>query len=223
MCSICEANSSDSLVNRASIIFDYNEPIITPLITNVIDNLPPSSSIEPLTEKQNHIAFKVTCTATDEGSGIDWYRFYVSKDGGDFKLWATTHRTSLTFIGQNGHTYSFYSVAIDNVGNMESAPLEADVTTLIDAEESLGVNPNPFVPSRGHEIITFFGGHLANSEIKIFNKAGYLVCTLHETEGEFTLDWDATNDDGKKLASGVYIWVVSGPSGKDKGKFAIIK
>jgi hypothetical protein len=42
--------------------------------------------------------------------------------------------------------------------------------------------------------------------------------------GEEQLDWDGTNDDGKPLASGVYIWVADIPGGNtEKGKVAIIR
>jgi hypothetical protein len=41
---------------------------------------------------------------------------------------ATTH-TSATFTGQNGHTYAFYSVATDNVGNREATPSTAQAST----------------------------------------------------------------------------------------------
>jgi hypothetical protein len=43
----------------------------------------------------------------------------------------TTSETSATFTGQNGHQYSFYSRARDNVGNIEDAPEQADVTTTV--------------------------------------------------------------------------------------------
>jgi len=109
------------------------------------------------------------------------------------------------------------------VGFVEGRPDGPDAVTTIKAKEEIGVSPNPFVPSRGHTAITFFGGSLPYSTIRIYNKAGRLVRTLRETKGRSTLEWDATNEDGKKLASGVYIWVLSGPAGKDKGKFAIIR
>lgn len=90
--------------------------------------------------------------------------------------------------------------------------------------EGIAVSPNPFVPSRGHTVISFFGNGLPYSKIKIYNKAAELVRTLEETEGKTQLDWDATSDDGKKLASGVYIWLSTSRDGKHKkGKFAIIK
>ena len=44
----------------------------------------------------------------------------------------TTH-TSATFTGENGDTYSFYSVATDNAGNVQPTPTAAKASTLVNA------------------------------------------------------------------------------------------
>jgi len=41
----------------------------------------------------------------------------------------TTSEPSVVFTGECGHRYSFYSVAVDSVGNAEAHPTVADVTT----------------------------------------------------------------------------------------------
>jgi hypothetical protein len=88
----------------------------------------------------------------------------------------------------------------------------------------VNVTPNPFIPSRGHSAITFFGEKLAGARIDIFNKAGGRVKTLRPAGDAVTVTWDAKNDDGAAVASGVYIWVATGNSGKrSQGKFAVIK
>ena len=55
-------------------------------------------------------------------------------DGGPYTLWlAGTPDTSAYYTGAGIKTHSFYSVAIDNVGNREAAPGTADAqTTLLD-------------------------------------------------------------------------------------------
>jgi hypothetical protein len=215
--------SGTYITNRASIVFDYNEPILTPMLTNVIDKEPPISTFNSLPLEQEHLAFKIDWAGTDSESGVAWYQIYKSENGGDYKLWTQTPDNSAIFIGKNENFYSFYSVAIDNVGNVETSPMSSIANTYIKAKENIAVNPNPFVPARGHEKITFFGGGVANARIKIYDKAGYLVKTLDEINGEKKLEWDATNENGRKLASGVYIWVLAGSGEKDKGKFAIIR
>src|SRR5207302_643579 len=64
------------------------------------------------------------------GSGIARYDVYVEDDEGPFKpfLLGTTS-TSYNFTGQAGHTYSFYSIATDNVGNRQATPTAAQEAT----------------------------------------------------------------------------------------------
>jgi hypothetical protein len=52
------------------------------------------------------------------GSGIATFDVFVSTDGGPFTPFQTaTTAAPATFAGAVGHTYGFYSVAIDEVGN----------------------------------------------------------------------------------------------------------
>ena len=51
------------------------------------------------------------------------YTIYDSDDGGPFTAFLTnTTLTSTTFTGQLGHTYGFYSVATDNLGDVQPTP-----------------------------------------------------------------------------------------------------
>jgi hypothetical protein len=215
------------IANRAWIVFrdsfTVNEPESTKMVLNTIDNMAPTAQIAQLGAIQDQIGFPISWSGSDSGSGISRYQIYYRENAGPYRLWATTDTTNAIFIGKNGASYDFFCLAIDNVGLTEPWPDTFEVSTAIDAPEGMGVSPNPYVPARGHELIYFYGGTVANATIKIYDKAGTLVQTLHETAGNYLLEWDATNDKGDKLASGVYIWVSSGPSGKEKGKFAIIR
>jgi hypothetical protein len=55
--------------------------------------------------------------------------------------------TSASYLGQYGHTYSFYSVATDNVGNVQPTPSSAQATTTVVSPLTLtsitAVSPNP--------------------------------------------------------------------------------
>jgi hypothetical protein len=56
----------------------------------------------------------------------------VSDDGGAFVLWLDdTILTTANYVGVAGHTYSFFSVATDNVGFIEAQPPVADATTMV--------------------------------------------------------------------------------------------
>ena len=83
--------------------------------------------------------------------------------------------------------------------------------------------PNPFKPSLGHTRITF-SRLTAHTKLKVFNIAGELV---YETEVDTPLGelaWDVTNNFGQKLASDLYIYLITDNNGhKATGKFAVIK
>jgi hypothetical protein len=68
------------------------------------------------------------------GAGVQGTTVYVSDNGGPFTAWLTnTTAASATFTGTVGHTYGFYSIAGDLVGNVEAAKTAAEATTTITA------------------------------------------------------------------------------------------
>jgi len=86
------------------------------------------------------------------------------------------------------------------------------------------VFPNPFKPSKGHSFISFrnFAGAIT---IRIFNIAGELMRTLEVKEGApQPYIWDVKDEDGKDLATGIYIYVITNfTQDKVTGKVSIIR
>jgi RHS repeat-associated protein len=135
--------------NVATIVFDANAPITTDqkddhdpskgvdpgkqcLIT--IDTGQPASTVAPLRATESSTNFTVTWSGQDDpgGSGIASYDVYFSDNGSPFVQFLTgTMQTSTTFHGVNGHTYAFFTVATDNVGNVQPTPASAQTTTKI--------------------------------------------------------------------------------------------
>jgi hypothetical protein len=117
---------------QARIVFDANAPIDTNIWINTLDLVPPTSSVNPLPET-NSPSFPVSWSGGDgTGSGIATYDVFVSDNGRPYVLWQdNVSVTSETFTGQRGHSYSFYSVATDNVGHVEAAPQTRDAITRI--------------------------------------------------------------------------------------------
>ena len=73
------------------------------------------------------------------GSGIASYSIYASENGRAFAPFLTdTTEPTATFFGQSGNTYAFYSVATDNVGNIQSTPTTAQVTATVTGTQILG-------------------------------------------------------------------------------------
>jgi hypothetical protein len=117
---------TDTIVrNRASITFDTNEPILTPEWLNMTDSAAPMSHINALQPTQDSSAFMVSWSGTDVGVGVKDYTIFVSDDDVTFVPWLSeTSETSSNFVGENGKTYYFYSVARDFVGNAEPVPTD---------------------------------------------------------------------------------------------------
>lgn len=130
--------SGTTISNKASIVFDTNDPIETPIWSNTIDLSSPSSAIEALAATQATNSFIVKWAGTDIDSGMRDYTIFVGVDGGTPTPWLVdTTETSATYTGEVGKTYAFYSVARDNVSNVESAPAAPDATTKV-AQASAG-------------------------------------------------------------------------------------
>jgi RHS repeat-associated protein len=137
--------------NVADVTFDLGNTIATDQVSETdptlgvdpnkqdlvtIDSGPPTSSVAALPAVTSVNAFIVSWSGTDDpgGSGIASYTVSISDNGGPFTPWLTnTTQTSATYVGQDGHTYAFYSVATDNVGNVQPTPTTAQATTTVDA------------------------------------------------------------------------------------------
>ncbi len=126
--------SGTSICNGASIIFDVNEPLVTPTWCNGFDATPPASAVAALPATQVSTDIALTWSGSDAGAGVASYTIYVSTNAGPFTAFLTdTPDTAATFAGVTGSTYAFYSVALDGLGHREAAPLVADAQTTIGA------------------------------------------------------------------------------------------
>ena len=95
-----------------NMVFDVNDPILTPVWVNSIDKTPPTSQVNALPAVQNSVTFPVTWSGGDAGAGIASFSIYVSEDGGPFALLLNeTKAASATFSGLAGKTYRFFSAA----------------------------------------------------------------------------------------------------------------
>ena len=141
--------------NIAYITFDFAETIAT----NQIDPHDPSAGTDPNSEAlctidsggpNSHVLtlppsisspFTLELSGQDDASGVEDYEVYKSVNGNPFSLWRTSLENSLVFYGREGDTYSFYSLAKDNVGNTEEIPFQADAsTTVIDIVPDLNTD-----------------------------------------------------------------------------------
>lgn len=118
--------------SQAAIVFDLNPAVLTPVWVNTIDADLPTSWVTQLPPTQTNPSFSVSWGGTDVGSGVDSYTIYVSVDGGIFDPWLqNTPETEATYPGSVGHSYAFFAVSRDLVGNAEPLKEIADATTYV--------------------------------------------------------------------------------------------
>ena len=121
---------------QAAVTFDTQPPLDTPEIFNTVDSgAGLTSTVATLPTFENSLTFPVSWSGSDasNGSGIDDFTVYVSDNGGPYTAWLQdTTLTSAPFVGQDGHTYGFYSVATDNAGNVQAPPTTAQANTQVD-------------------------------------------------------------------------------------------
>jgi uncharacterized repeat protein (TIGR01451 family) len=114
----------------------------TKVWTNTLDSTPPVSQVKAL-PPHSCLDFKVSWSGTDTGSGIQDYTVYVSDTGGPFTAWQiNSPATSATYQGEDGHSYGFYSIARDRVGNLELSNSAAEATTSVARTTTCGGPPS---------------------------------------------------------------------------------
>lgn len=119
--------------NRAGIVFDSNETIMTPLWTNTVDAVSPASQVVGL-ERQNDSILTIRIEGDDERSGIWKYEVYAQY-GKEAPWWkigeCTADSAQVDFRYYNGIDYGFCVLATDSAGNVEDKELvrEANIQT----------------------------------------------------------------------------------------------
>jgi hypothetical protein len=97
------------------------------------DTTAPASAIAAL-PAQSYAQIPLTWSGEDNagGSGLAGFDIWVSDNGGPFMRWLErTTLTSAFYPGVSGHTYAFYSTAVDSAGNVEPIPGAADAQTTV--------------------------------------------------------------------------------------------
>jgi hypothetical protein len=140
------------ITNQAIITFESNAPIATPITTNTLDSVAPTSSVAPLPSVVLDTNFTVSWSGSDDanGTGIANYRIFAADNSGGYSVWYNTATntnnvivTSASYTGQPGHTYKFYSMASDFAGNVEAPHTNADTTVLVSSNHPPVVPPVP--------------------------------------------------------------------------------
>ena len=127
--------------NRAGIVFDQNEVIMTPTWTNTIDRVKPTSRISDVNLSSDTTAV-VSIKSSDEGSGPWRYNVYVQYGSGAWFLAAENvpADTTATVKIYDGIEHHFYCVATDMAGNVEEKEARSEFTLIVSEREHGDVN-----------------------------------------------------------------------------------
>ena len=127
------ANGS-TISNKATIVFDANEPIVTNTYVNTFDTDYPTSKVTKA-EETSEGQLTVTVAGSDPTSGIDYYTVFAQKNGGEWLAVATVADGSPASISvEAGTTYALCALATDRVGWNEPKDLKAEVTLTTSGE-----------------------------------------------------------------------------------------
>ncbi|MCY2963957.1 MAG: cadherin domain-containing protein, partial [Planctomycetota bacterium] len=108
------------------------QPNVAFSMTFTYDSAAPASSVEELPATVIGTDVNLHWSGTDAGAGIATYSIYVSDNDGPYTPFLlNTTSTSAVFVGEDQHTYRFYSVATDQVGRIEAAPEFPDAVTTV--------------------------------------------------------------------------------------------
>lgn len=112
--------------NRASIVFDYEKPILTPIWTNIVDAVAPNSYINDLVMLNDTIVH-LTAEGTDERSGVWKYTWYVQA-GTNAPWWkeGETESPSFDYRIFEDIDYGFCVIVTDSAGNVERKVIERE-------------------------------------------------------------------------------------------------
>lgn len=181
------------LTNKASIIFDNNQPFITPNWVNTIDTVKPQSAVQPLSLQQADSVFTLNWTGFDSDAGVMSYNIYASvNDSNFFLLISETKRDSAVLKGKPGYTYEFFSQAIDFAGNIEDTTWNPDaVTTVVvglsDPDPQNWISsknqPNPFTESTTIEFYLLQSQKLYLEVSDLFGRVIYSTIEQHYVPG----------------------------------------
>lgn len=139
--------------------------------------------------------------------------------------------SALTLAVYNGTTQRWEPVAstVDTVARTVSGAVpHLSIFALLQHAPSAALNnvvvfPNPFRVDRGHTKMTF-DFLTAGSRVRLYDLSGELVTELTDEDGDGQVTWATTNDGGEKVASGIYLYMVTDASGqKHVGRLGVVR
>ena len=113
--------------NRAGIIFDQEEQILTPVWTNIIDAVKPTSYIENVTFEDDTLNFSFV--SSDNRSGVWYHTLYYRNDSTEMDWQVKKTRifeNSFMLRFDEYQTTEYLVMAVDSAGNVEEKEMMAE-------------------------------------------------------------------------------------------------
>lgn len=112
--------------------------------------------------------------------------------------------------------------AIVAAGIALGAPVGADAAIAANLNNVI-VYPSPFDVRLNHTVVTF-ANLTSTATLRIYKLTGEVVFEKEFTTVDGNAVWDVTNKDNNKVASGLYIYLITNSDGQKKtGKIAILR
>lgn len=122
--------TGDVIELSAGIVFDENDTIVTNSWRNTVDAGLPVSRLSAKKSETGDDCYVLTFEAVDDdnGSGVSHVLLYSANSNGVYEEIARCSPDSiLDFVITPGRMYQLYSLAVDNVGNVEESKTTPDV------------------------------------------------------------------------------------------------
>jgi len=192
--------------NDAAIYFDTNDPIITNEWMNTSDIIKPTSQMTAAPTRDN-LTINLTWSGSDVGSGVRSYDIYYSKNGQPFEVLRNfVIENTYSFEGEADQSYSFFTIATDNVGNVEDMKTLGDGQITLGAKqfeiiENISLYPNP---NNGQFNLNFDSKNNGTYKVTITDLLGRAIFSQNREIliGENNLELNINN-------SGIYLVSIS--------------
>jgi hypothetical protein len=187
-------------------IDNENKTVILGMISELV-NIRPNADLKVSASPEQASVADLVFTV-DAGYEVEFSTFKTERPG---------HELSFIYNLKEGGNWSVETILPEFQVDLSASK------AALPKEYALSQNyPNPFNPTTSFKLSL---PEASDYSVRVFNVAGQLVKTFqgHADAGELTLVWDGSNDQGGKVASGVYFYRAEAKSFAQTRKMMMLK
>ena len=209
-------NEETTIANKASIVFDNNNPIVTNTYTNRLDFSLPESTINFAKGTENN-NYRLEFSGNDKGAGIQYYRVYCSVNDSAYKLLKTTSLPIENFSVAKDKTVKLYSLAVDSLGYIESKTNIPDINLSYQTSvNNISNKSNVYIyPQPVKNLLNVYNFVQSDNytDMQIFDMCG--KCIINK-QIQSNHNSNALNIDVSEIESGIYLLVLKNDKGSSR-------